>query len=327
MRRKNLDLVFKTYITHLRQKKTAGFTILELLMAITVGSIVMYAMMTLVISLLGTEKQETAKAQIQQEMSLAMDYIASEIQQAIYIYPGDCLDGDAGGTNDCKDLVGESNLTFPTDIKPVLAFWKLEPVPYTLDDPLPATCESVECRDLKTSGHTYTLVVYSLRENDTEPWQGPAQIMRYRLRTYTKLSTLTPTEGFGNPSRSEFFGNWAASKTIATKEIEHPVLVDSVDAGIQPGLQDCPTPTPTPTTPTPTPTHTRSAVGAISSFYACVRNPGDGRMQDAIVFLRGNALKRAGQPLTSTNQAYLPSLQRQVQARSVFNRVPPKLGD
>lgn len=320
MGRNNRELIFKTYIAHLRQKQTGGFTLLELLMAIVVGSIVMYAMMSLVLSLLGTEKRETAKSQIQQEMSLAMDYIGSELQEAVYIYPGDCLDGTAGGTNECVDLRPQIN--FPAGIQPILAFWKLEPVPYTADDSLPADCSTVssptECRDLKTRGHTYTLVVYSLRENQAEPWEGPAQITRYRLRKYEELSSLTPTPPFDkndpDPKPSNF-GQWTASGTIQTTLGDHPVLVDSVDNLDQPQLANCPT------------DYTRSAVDGddISSFYACVRNPGEGTMQDAIVFLRGNAVKRAGQPDGSRNPVYLPSLQRQVQARSVFLREPPTL--
>ncbi len=320
MGRNNREWILKTYIAHLRQKQTAGFTLLELLMAIVVGSIVMYAMMTLVLSLLGTEKQETAKAQIQQEMSLAMDYIGSELQEAVYIYPGDCLDAAPGGTNDCIDL--RTQINFPQGIQPILAFWKLEPIPYTTDDNLPANCSALaadkagECRDVKTRGHTYTLVVYSLRKNEAEPWQGPAQITRYRLRKYDPLASLTPTPGFEIDPISSNFGQWTASGGIQTTLGDHPVLVDSVDNLNQPELANC------------SANYTRSPVnpaGNVSSFYACVRNPETGTIQDAIVFLRGNAVKRAGQPSGSRNPAYLPSLQRQVQARSVFQREPPTL--
>ncbi|MCT7988541.1 prepilin-type N-terminal cleavage/methylation domain-containing protein [Laspinema olomoucense] len=329
MGRKNRELIFKTYIAHLRQKQTAGFTLLELLMAIVVGSIVMYAMMTLVLSLLGTEKQETAKSQIQQEMGLAMDYIASEMQEAVYIYPGNCLDGVDGGTDGCTDL--RTQINFPQEIHPILAFWKLEPIPYTEDDNLPEDCTALptaqagDCRDLKTRGHTYTLVVYSLRVNLAQlgqnpinqagvVWQGPAQITRYRLRKYDPLASLTPTPGFEQDPNPSNFGEWP-SGGIQTIPLDHPVLVDSVDNQNQPELEDCPD------------DYTRSAVSGnnISSFYACVRNPGRGTMQDAIVFLRGNAIARAGQPPASRNPTYLPSLQRQVQARSVFQREPPTL--
>ncbi|MCT7980293.1 type II secretion system GspH family protein [Laspinema sp. C3] len=309
-------MIFKTYIAHLRQKQTAGFTLLELLMAIVVGSIVMYAMMTLVLSLLGTEKQETAKSQIQQEMGLAMDYIASEMQEAVYIYPGDCLNGVNEDPDKCTDL--RTQINFPQEIQPILAFWKLEPVPYTTDDGLPNDCNAVnspqDCRDLKTRGHTYTLVVYSLRDNQTEPWQGPAQLTRYRLRQYQTLANLTPAPGFNPAPEPPDFGNWGGGGIQTTLQ-DHPVLVDSVDNRNQPPLTDCPT------------DYTRSPVNAnnSSSFYACVRNPGRGTMQDAIVFLRGNAIARAGLPLDSRNPTYLPSLQRQVQARSVFGREPPTL--
>lgn len=317
MGRKNRNFIFKTYIAHLRQKPTAGFTLLELLMAILVGSIVMYAMMSLVLSLLGTEKKETAKSQIQQEMSLAMNYMASELQEAVYIYPGDCLDGVAGPVDKCKDL--RTQINFPQEVEPILAFWKLEPVPYTNDDPLPANCDSFpspqECRDLKTSGHTYTLVVYSLRVNEEEPWEGPAQITRYRLRKYeTPLASLKPTPGFQDNPEPSNFGRWTGGGITTTLQ-DHPVLVDSVDNLNEPPLANCPD------------DYTRSAVSAnnVSSFYACVRDPGAGTMQDAIVFLRGNAVTRAGQPPGSRNPVYLPSLQRQVQARSVFERTPPDL--
>lgn len=300
-----------------RRKTTAGFTILEVLMAITVGSIVTYAMLSLVVNLLGTDQRETAKSQTQAEMSQALDYIAEEMQQAVYIYEGSKLD----------DL----NITFE-DVTPVLAFWKLERVPYKTDptdteDKLPEDCssftESTECYNLLTTRHTYTLIVYGLAtENPDDTWEGPARITRYQLRQYANLSTLEETDGYDDPGNVDKMPDWKSGGiTVGLDNNDNPVLVDLVDnPTLTPAAEDCATGY------SPSPSNTNTGSATLNSFYACVRTPeiATGNLQDAIVYLRGNAAERAGQP-GSRNQVYLPSLQRRIHARTIFNKDQPEL--
>lgn len=292
-----------------RKSSTKGFTLPELLMAMVVASIVVYAMLSLVISLLETDQKETAKSQIQTEMTQAMDYIARDLEQAVYIYPGNCL-GTSEVTDICKGLGSQINFT-AAGVTPVLAFWKLEQVP---DEELPDDCNSVppdqqqECIALLTGRHTYTLVVYSYQDvgNNHETWDGPIVINRFQLRRYTNTSTLEQTLGYSDPGAN--FGEWESSAVILMDN--NPVLVDSVDQNDANSKEPCPA------------GYTESE-NTISSFYACVKNP-SASGQDAIIYLRGNAAKRAGQP-NSRNPVYLPTIKRQVKARSVLNYTPLKL--
>jgi prepilin-type N-terminal cleavage/methylation domain-containing protein len=303
-----------------RKSSTKGFTLPELLMAMVVALIVIIEMLSLVFSLLETDRRETAKAQIQTEMTQAMDYIARDLEQAVYIYPGNCL-GKTEQTTPQKpySCAGLSNqITFPTEMTPVLAFWKLEQVPYSdkPEDQLPANCQSVqstqqqECLALLTGRHTYTLVVYSYQTNlvNHNTWDGPTVINRFQLRKYTNTKNLQQTPGYSDPGSD--FGNWKKNGDISLDY--NPVLVDSVDQNDAKFKEACPD------------GYTESQ-NSISSFYACVKNP-SASGQDAIIYLRGNAAKRAALPNSrERDSVYLPSIKRQVKARSVLNYTPLKL--
>ncbi len=296
-------------------------------MAMVVAGIVVYAMLSLVISLLGTDREETAKAQTQTEMTQAMDYIARDLEQAVYIYPGDCLGTTAqttpSGPYSCAGLSNQINFT-AAGVTPVLAFWKLEPVPYSTkdEDKLPENCsgfsgsQQQECLALLTGRHTYTLVVYSYQTvgNNHDTWDGPTVINRFQLRKYANTSTLQQTPGYSDPAGN--FGNWKSSPVISISPGTNPVLVDSVDQN-DPNIKEL--------CPDNGYTESPSSIpySSISSFYACVKHP-SASGQDAIIYLRGNAAKRAGQP-DSRNPVYLPTIKRQVKARSVFNYTPLKL--
>jgi prepilin-type N-terminal cleavage/methylation domain-containing protein len=320
---KQIKLIFNMVRYWSRKSSTKGFTLPELLMAMVVAGIVVYAMLSLVISLLGTDRKETAKAQTQTEMTQAMDYIARDLEQAVYIYPGDCLGTSPQTTSSrpysCADLSKQIDFT-AAGVTPVLAFWKLEPLPYSTkdEDKLPENCsgfsgsQQQECFALLTGRHTYTLVVYSYQGvgNNHETWDGPIVINRFELRRYENTTSLKENEGYSDPGAN--FGSWTKDKDSALiPMVYNPVLVDSVDQNDANFKEACPD------------GYTESQ-NSISSFYSCVRNP-SASGQDAIIYLRGNAAKRAGQPNNSRNPVYLPSIKRQVKARSVLNYTPLKL--
>ena len=338
IKKHHLPLILKAYRDYLKQQKNPGFTLLELLMAMLVASIVVYAMLSLVVSLLGTEKRETAKSQTQIEMGQAMDYIASEIEQAAYIYEGACLVGGRGNLGDNQYCPGLTNvISFPDGLTPVLAFWQLEPVPYTSDGQLPARCDTMgalaqECYAIKNSRSSYTLVVYGLRTDNTGTWEGPARITRYQLRKYKsdELLNLTITDNYIDPQDTGF-QTWPCSGNTCTiaqiTEYNDSVLVDLVDQddatitltdlqGICSDYNYGPTGSQIQYSLSP-PTDTSD------NFYACVAEPsGSGNYQDAVVFIRGNAATRAGKP-GSRNPIYLPNISRRVKAGTLIERTPP----
>lgn len=323
MARKNFQYLLKIYLAAVRQRKTAGFTLLELLMAIVVGSIVIYAMLALVVNLLGTEQRETAKSQVQQEMAQAMDYIAAEVQQAIYVYEGQCL-VNGGTTSDGKSCPGLRNIgiNFGNNV-PVLAFWKIEPIKAS---ELPDTCDTPQCKNLMTSLNTYNLVIYGLKtDNPNNTWEGPARITRFELPQYMKQPStekIDPTQPKYNqdPRTANFVGWQPTNLAINYDDPQYSgVLVDLIDYNPEAQAPNC-TEWGADYTLSP-----QSPPNNNTSFYACVKSPNsNGLMQDAIVYLRGNAVKKAGQPIGNRNSVYLPSIQRRVQARSVYGKDPSK---
>ncbi|MEB3831287.1 type II secretion system GspH family protein [Phormidium sp. CCY1219] len=339
MASKSLQFYLKKYLAGSKQSKVAGFTLLELLMAIAVAGIVLYGMLSLVVNLLGIEQKETAKSQVQQEMDQAMDYIAADLQKAVYIYDGDCVAGGVGSPGDPDYCPGLDNiLGFSSEnVIPVVAFWKLEEVPYrnpttTAAQQLPTDCTSLpasdqnQCYALKTGRHTNTLVIYALDPDPSNTWDGPATITRYQLRKYDpeQLSTLTLTTNFVDPTTTEkSYQTWPCNtdgtNCLAQQSYagNNDVLVDLVDKDL---LSN------NPPTCADYPNYSLTGDNAHSSFYACVKPPelGSGNFQDAIVFLRGNAAEKAGES-GSRNTVYLPSLQRRIQARSLYETTPSDL--
>jgi type II secretory pathway pseudopilin PulG len=348
-----------------RRHKSAGFTLIELLVTTIVSTMVISGLLYLVVQLMDTDKKEFARAETAREMSMALDYMASDLQEAVYVYEGECLTGrgNLSDSNYCPGIVSNIGLASNNNVKPILAFWKLESLPYsetaTGSEALPTDCENnfstdndkKKCRALLITRNSYTLVVYSLRTDNYGSWDGPARITRYQLRQYApvppaNLSTMTVTPSYIDPTAAGSIGFqiWPCDKnaTGATCPAQQvyseggatntaDVLVDLVDTGNLPDYQDLnpnlsgvqPCPEPSATTPTLS-TYSLTSASNNTSFYACVRRPSTGQSQDVIVYLRGNAAERAGQK-GNRDSSYLPQVQAQVQTRSVFGRTPPQL--
>lgn len=337
MLKKNFKHTFR------RQPKSAGFTLIELLVAMAMGSIVISALLYFVVQLSRTEQQELAMSETQRDMSIAVDYIGSDLKDAVFVYDGQCLiAGQAAGDDRCPALVNMITSIPNSDAKrPVLAFWKLETVPYvnnpTAAQQLPAVqtngdCQGVaadrqtECKNLLISRSSYTLVVYFLRTTPAsgEVWDGPAQITRYALRQYNpdQLSNLTLQDNNFRPPSTGGYRIWpcddascspAPTRTTFSAANED-VLVDLVDN---------PQGSPTPACPLGyAPSHPDLA--RITSFYACVSPWKAGQGQEVKLYLRGNAFKRAGAS-GYNNTGFLPTVQAQVKTRSTFDRQPTSL--
>ncbi|MBD1940486.1 prepilin-type N-terminal cleavage/methylation domain-containing protein [Microcoleus sp. FACHB-68] len=342
--------IFK--LIFLPQRKPAGFTLMELLVVVAIGWIIISALMYFVVQLTQTDRREFALSQTQQEMSQALDYMSSELKEAAYVYEGECLGSNPGrAVNTPTYCPGLANvLPFAANrVTPILAFWKVEPVPYVEDsgttpaaDKMPdaTQCSALaakqsECTSLLISRSTYTLIVYGLTTDNTQgTWDGPARITRYELRQYANLSTLETTPGYRKPTETgSSFSAWPRNKDGTSpagytnprdfNNSNNPVLVDLVDFRAESGNQwkNCPA------NYSLTPPDSLNTSNN-SSFYACVKTPtdinGNSQLQDVVVNLRGNAVKRAGATLYN-NASFLPKVQTQVQIRSVFNLTPPPL--
>lgn len=331
-----------------RSHVSRGFTVIELVIGAFIGFMALSGLMYLMTQVLETEQRDVARTETQQEMSLALNFIREELQEAIYVYPGGCLNTLVSSDCPARTTTLTSGLGLPdgnTNNIPVLAFWKYEGLPYTTSDPLPApACTTVpssavsECTTANVARNALTLVLYTLRRNnDGTQWRGPARLVRYQLRKYASLSTppAMATNYANDPSDPNFLTWVCQDGTVANGcniTNNSNVLIDYVDfypaATAPTNIWPCPTNDPSnrysrsPRTP--------EINTASDSFYACIAQPPEAEtsidfMQDVQVFLRGNATTRAGLPATSRAPSYLPSVETRAQLRSAFRRVPPSL--
>lgn len=243
------------------QTKASGFTLLELLVAMVIGGIISAGLLILVVQLIQANLREAARSDTQRDLQAAIDYIARDVREAVYVYDGNCLlDGSA--TLACPGLrkyLPKSISEEPRNT-PVLAFWRVDPLPQVLKDrcqsnadsfanpqTLPAAIQGVPC----LSGRMYSLVVYSLNSEQTTGVLGRARIRRYELPQFTTQSgTQIPpqtTKGWVDPIRKETdFVVWPLDKSTVSAsspvslQPERPdgtslVLTDFVD---QIGLYD-----------------------------------------------------------------------------------------
>ncbi|NET62496.1 MAG: prepilin-type N-terminal cleavage/methylation domain-containing protein, partial [Symploca sp. SIO2E6] len=96
-------------------QQTGGFTLIELLVAMIIAALVLTPLLGFMINILDTDRKEQAKAASQQEVQNAMDYIAEDLNKAVFIYDAEGLESiDA-------QLPAAPNNTIAA---PVLVFWK-----------------------------------------------------------------------------------------------------------------------------------------------------------------------------------------------------------
>ena len=204
-----------------RVYQSAGFTLIELLVSLVVASIFLLATGMIVIETMRLDREETGRTQVQAELTQAMEYIQQDLAEALYIYndteqnpqQSDRL-GD-GIPDVIQRLYAPGWIRRPDDAIPVVAFWKLEPIPQgcyagnpTLQDirrgnatlpdqPPPEFPRDQDGRNadwdtLVSRRGIYTLVVYYLRRNYNNagnptgrtPWEGNARIDRFELRPF-----------------------------------------------------------------------------------------------------------------------------------------------
>ncbi|BAS58782.1 MULTISPECIES: PilW family protein [Leptolyngbya] len=180
-----------------RQTQRSGFTLLELLVAMVIGGIISAGLLVLVVQLIQANSREAARSDTQRDLQAAIDYIARDVREAVYVYDGNCLlERPTGSTLECPGLRRylPENISENASNTPVLAFWRVDALPQILRDrcknnadrfanprDLPAEVRGVPC----LSGRMYSLVVYSLNSEQTTGAVGRARIRRYELPQFT----------------------------------------------------------------------------------------------------------------------------------------------
>lgn len=332
-----------------QRDRTSGFTLIELLIAIIISGIIVLGLLSLVIELVSVNRRELARTETQRDMGIALEYMSSELREAVYVYTGTCLGagfGEEGQPNYCAGLFdGTGGLTAPDNSVPLIAFWKL--------DYLPEGCSNEVCEAYRVAGRAYKLVVYFLStDNPDGIWEGPARLTRAELGIE---SDGTLSDGYVDPEGQ--FRSWASDDGTT---LQADVLVDFVDLTPDPGGTDddsyCPK-EPIRYDITPSLGALAGEFDRVRSAYACVRD--DSQVantldddapdstgsfnQKVVLFLRGNPGGRYGldkracssvaeggtldadQLRSEDNPCNLPTLKTEVLNRGVVNKKPRDL--
>jgi type II secretory pathway pseudopilin PulG len=178
-------------------KSTSGFTLLELLVSAIMAVIMVATLITFATSILETDRKEQAKVATQEEIQSALDYIADDMQEAVYVYDADGITAITTGTNSTNKLPTGTDTSTGRIRTPVLVFWKRalldrdSEVTLAID----GTTKLVKCLGVAspaTDGSNcygndqfvYSLVAYYLVK-DTTPsttWSKAARIERWEVR-------------------------------------------------------------------------------------------------------------------------------------------------
>lgn len=332
--------------------KTGGFTLIELLVAMVLAFLVITPLMGLAINIMETDRKEQAKANSEQEIKAALDYIAQDLQQAIYIYDWDALSnnqnptGRSGIKNQIPPMAQEVGDCKRNNCTPVLVFWKRE----VQKNIVPGSNSVRDCGSIRdpastcNDAYSYSLVGYYLISDPPTPrnttWSTAARIARFEIKdgvrdpqrptinrqpnwiTY-RGRRIEPDKGFdnfklrGTGTLKQKMNRWKKGPDAYESE-KINVLVDYVDRETL-RAQTIPAKLTCDTSPIPgvTPRTDREqrvpADPTANSFYACVNSTEN----YARIYLRGNALarlekKNPSPSYTENNSAYFPTTTIQV---------------
>jgi len=327
-----------------------GFTLTEVLVSAIIGALIVSGLLGVMVELLTTDARETARNETQREMQLALDYISTDLREAVYVYDGDCMAGSASAEGADAEAVSATcpgvfnHVPVPSNSTPVLAFWKLDELPEEVkercaDDPV-LTIGDAQAPCL--SGRAYTLVAYYLTRNaDDDPtWSGKGRIQRYELARYD--SSGNPVSGYANPQQTGFEswpledGTPPAGSPPSTGSVTLVDFVDDrpmteIDELTEAGGASVNCPDEYALTPSDS-TLSRFGFDGVRNFYACVRiaetllerdsetNESSAFNQKVILFVRGNAVGKPG--IDTVNEGFMPAIATQVLNRGVANKIP-----
>ena len=179
-----------------------GFTLGELLGGMIAAAIFVSGTAAIVVRLLVADRRESARTEVQAEMQAAINFIAADLRQAVYVYNDEWRGGTqfndpassatrVGSPDGIPDLnqilraIPEKMSLIPTGSltggdwrRPVLAFWRVENLPANCRPtvrPSPETSQPYRTdrteaqvkaqNELTRMGVAYELVVYNLKLN------------------------------------------------------------------------------------------------------------------------------------------------------------------
>ncbi|MEH2254090.1 hormogonium polysaccharide secretion pseudopilin HpsC [Nostoc sp.] len=310
-----------------------GFTLIELLVALVLAFLVLTPLLGFMVNILSTDQKEQAKANSEQEIQTAVDYIANDLQQAVYIYDNTALTTNSNtvpASSGIQDQIPPSNIATgcnSSTCQPILVFWKRKFLSgaITLSS---STTGSTTANKIDDT-FVYSLVAYYLIKDSSTTWSKAARIARFEISDGVLAASGTtgttvnctgypndiyidtshcPDAGFQRfnlnlasaTGITQKMNSWkATASTLYTQQAS--VLIDYIDqTSIGSTLPTCLTGT--------------LSSGSYMGFYTCI----DVANTTAQVFLRGNALARlqtSNFDYSSNNQSYFPTASVRVQGR------------
>jgi len=326
-----------------------GMTLVELLVGSIMAFLIITPMLAFVVDMLNTDRREQVKASTEQDIQAAVDFIAQDLSQAIYIYDNNtAVNGTPNTTPTGIPALLAENFLPPQNVNqtPILVFWKRELIENSM--PLTAGAQPNTCQPQppqtgpKTCNDTYVLalVAYYQVSGSAGIWcqpsgtPCPSRIVRYRIKDGLRDPSSTQI----NPLDNYFTGVSTAQKrsdafnpvfdiskptekvTTGQNNFSDPpeVLVNYIDHSPGPAfpVDVCKTALGNPTIQNGSATEEISEdrlkiVGLTNSFYACV----DTQRNIARVTIRGNSLRRiqTDANYAANKSAYFPTASVQVQ--------------
>ena len=309
-----------------RGKRAKGFTLIELLVAMILTALIITPLLGFAVSIMTTDRQEQAKVASQQEIQASLDYMAQDMQQAIYIYDAQGLSAD-GILNQIPPLQATTGCNNAGECTPVLAFWKRRYLDKG-DTINGVIIGEIPDENRGSDRFVYALVVYYLIQDppgNNTVWSPVARIGRFEIRGGIPNSDtpnpndfyLPPSDGFAD--FPEIINEWVKGPGAYTTAVE--TLIDYIDdtpaanfTATAPQFQPPTNDGAVAATGAPTsigcnqriaanepaanknasrvPADDTSLAVTTGSFYACV-NPINSQGQSvAQIFIRGNALPR-----------------------------------
>ncbi len=344
-----LRLLLKNHHQQNRSKPAQtekGMTLVELLVGAIMAFLIITPMLGFVVDMLNTDRREQVKTNTEQDVQAALDFIAQDLSQAIYIY-------DNAGITDIRK---NNFLPSAPNETPILVFWKRKQLKNAVDPNQAAPRTPRACNldtppngpNLCNDTYVRSLVAYYLvAQNTPNPptWcqpsgnDCPSRIARYEISEGVKDSRIPPVNANGYFSDAEVKDsqthslafNSAFDWTKPTDNVTTPaglaalgseVLVNYIDRSplvTPPPSDECQKALGNPTAPVPGTTGTAPVLETTlkvtdtnsNSFYACV----DTQKNLARVTIRGNSLRRLQTKDTDfkdKNSAYFPTASVQV---------------
>lgn len=321
-------------------RTSGGFTLIELLVAMVLAALVITPLMGFMINIIDTDRKEQAKATSEQELQVSLDYIAQDLQQAVYIYDGE-------GVAAIQEQLPHYNDATKV---PVLVFWKRQVIKAAIRyDGQSCSNDDLTAENCDDS-FVYSLVAYYLikdsGDNDAT-WSGAAQIGRFQIKDGVQDPNY-PIDKYGNPQYIKdhepdqgfkLFNLDAQANTLKGKmnqwqkdqadyQESTKVLVDFIDQSTSgvPSAADCSSVLGLDSSVNDDTLRVPpSSVDTLNtnSFYACV----DSSRTLAQVYIRGNAFARmvsnnqiaSNATYSSSRSVYFPTASVRIEGRGFLN--------